>query len=169
MFKIGEVVSYSATGVCEIIDIRHEKLTDQSMEYYILKPFFHNSSTVYVPLSNETLVSRMKYLLSEKGAEDLIVSLNVGEPFWIENDNERLTLSREILRSGDRYKIASLIRCLYLRSQKLTDLGKHLRTADAQILKEAQLILHGEIATVFNISINDVENFITEKLSKTAE
>ncbi len=165
MFKIGEVVSYSATGVCEIIDIRREKLTDTIMQYYILKPMYQNASTVYVPTENETLVSRMKYLLTKKDAESLIASLTSNELEWIDNDSERLTLWREILRSGDRTKIASLIRALYLRSQHLTSLGKHLRTADAQIFKEAQSIFHGEIATVFGIELDDVENFITEKVT----
>ena len=163
MFKIGEVVSYSATGVCEIIDIRREKLTDTTMQYYILKPMYQNASTVYVPVENETLVSRMKYLLTKEDAEDLISSLALNELEWIENDSERLAFWREILRSGDRTKIAALIRTLYLRSQHLTSLGKHLRSADAQIFKEAQSVLHGELATVFNIPLEEVENFITEK------
>lgn len=165
MFKIGEVVSYSATGVCEIIDIREEKLTDIVMQYYILKPIYQNASTVYVPVNNQTLVSRMKYLLTQKDAEELIDSLNSNELEWIDNDSERLNIWREILRSGDRKKIAALIRTLYLRSQNLTSLGKHLRSLDAQILKEAQNVLHGEFATVFNIPLDEVENFISNKVT----
>ena len=109
------------------------------------------------------IVSRMKYLLTKEDAEDLISSLALNELEWIENDSERLTFWREILRSGDRTKIAALIRTLYLRSQHLTSLGKHLRSADAQIFKEAQSVLHGELATVFDIPLEEVENFITEK------
>ncbi len=165
MFKIGEVVSYSATGVCEIIDIREEKLTDIVMQYYILKPIYQNASTVYVPVNNQTLVSRMKYLLTQKDAENLITLLVSNGLEWIENDSERLSLWREILRSGDRKKIASLICTLELRSQHLTSLGKHLRSVDAQILKESRNVLYGEIATVFNIPFDEVESFISNKVT----
>ena len=166
MFKIGEVVSYSATGVCEIVDIREEKLTDTMMQYYILKPIYQNASTVYVPVDNETLVSRMKYLLSKSQTQELIESFKFTDIVWIENDSERIGFWREILRSGDRKKIASLICTIHIRADYLATLGKQLRLIDAQILKDAKNVLHGEIATVLEIPIEEVETLINETTAK---
>lgn len=166
MFKIGEVVSYSATGVCEIVDIREEKLTDTMMQYYILKPIYQNASTVYVPINNETLVSRMKYLLSKSQTQELIESFNFTDIEWIDNDSQRVGFWREILRSGDRKKIASLIRTIHIRADYLATLGKQLRLIDAQILRDAKNVLHGEIATVFEIPLEEVETLINEMTAK---
>ena len=166
MFKIGEVVSYSATGVCEIVDIRKEKLTDTMMQYYILKPIYQNASTVYVPVDNETLVSRMKYLLSKSQTQELIESFKFTDIEWIENDSERIGFWREILRSGDRKKIASLICTIHIRADYLATLGKQLRLIDAQILRDAKNVLHGEIATVFEIPLEEVETLINETTTK---
>lgn len=166
MFKIGEVVSYSATGVCEIVDIRKEKLTDTMMQYYILKPIYQNASTVYVPVDNETLVSRMKYLLSKSQTQELIESFKFTDIEWIENDSERIGFWREILRSGDRKKIASLICTIHIHADYLATLGKQLRLIDAQILKDAKNVLHGEIATVLEIPIEEVETLINETTAK---
>ena len=166
MFKIGEVVSYSATGVCEIIDIREEKLTDIVMQYYILKPIYQNASTVYVPVNNETLVSRMKYLLSKSQTQELIESFNFTDIEWIDNDAQRVGFWREILLSGNRNKIASLIRTIHIRADYPATLGKQLRLIDAQILRDAKNVLHGEIATVFEIPLEEVETLINEMTAK---
>ena len=41
MFQIGEMVSYGATGICTVEDIRMESLSragTRKQEYYILRP-----------------------------------------------------------------------------------------------------------------------------------
>jgi CarD family transcriptional regulator len=163
MFKIGELVSYSATGVCEIVDIRSEKLTDREMQYYILNPMYQNSSTVYVPVENEVLVSRMKPIITADEAKKLISEISNTTYQWIENDSERITFFRETLRTGERSKILAVIKCLATRQDYLSTIQKNLRSLDAQLLKEAQNVLYGELSMVLNIPVSEVEILVKEK------
>ena len=52
MFEIGEYVVCGNNGVCLIKDITtlHMSGVDKKRKYYILKPVYAESSTVYVPV-----------------------------------------------------------------------------------------------------------------------
>lgn len=166
MFKIGELVSYSATGVCEVVDIRYEKLTECEMQYYILKPMYQNASTVYVPVENQTLVSRIKPVMTKTQAQSLLDSISGIEFEWIEKDNERVALFRETLRLCDRVKAMAIVKCLFNRQQYLLTLNKNLRTADAQIFRDAQNVLSGEIALALNMDIKEANSLIIQKIQE---
>ena len=40
MFEIGQYIIYGSTGVCEIEDIRDERISGEKKSYYILKPVY---------------------------------------------------------------------------------------------------------------------------------
>ena len=166
MFKIGELVSYSATGVCEVVDIRCEKLTECEMQYYILKPMYQNASTVYVPVENQTLVSRIKPVMTKTQAQSLLENISNLQFEWVEKDSDRVALFRETLRLCDRVQAMAIIKCLFNRQQYLLTLNKHLRTADAQIFRDAQNIMSGEIALALNIDIKEANSLIMEKINQ---
>ena len=81
MYKTGDTVLYGSEGVCKITDITEKQFGDVSIEYYILTPVFNNRSTFFVPTKNETLVSRMRPILTNREILDLItnaVSVPIG-------------------------------------------------------------------------------------------
>lgn len=89
MYKVNDTVLYGNEGICQIENIIEKKLTNQSIEYYVLKPVYKDNATVYVPTQNQDLVKKMKKLLSYDEIMDLIQNMPDCPVDWIENDNQR--------------------------------------------------------------------------------
>ena len=63
MVQCGEMVLYG-TDVCRVEGRERLKVGAVREDYYILKPVYRPSATIYVPAGNEQLVSRMRRVLS---------------------------------------------------------------------------------------------------------
>ena len=64
MFKLNDYVCYGATGVCQITETKKERISGVTKEYYVLKPVFNENSAVYVPMDNNTLLEKMRPIVS---------------------------------------------------------------------------------------------------------
>ena len=137
----------------------------KSVEYYVLKPIENMSSTVYVPLHNQSLVSKMKRIMTRDEVDQMIMELTENSIEWIAQDNVRRDRFRSIVKSGERKNIMSLIRTLYIKQSELKELGKKMHVADLDILKEAQKGLHDEMAYVLDIETTDVADYILAKMN----
>jgi len=160
MFKENDTVLYGVEGVCIVTEITERQFRDQVMKYYVLKPVYREGSTVFVPINNEALVSKMKRILSVEEIHQLIRNMPNEELIWIDNDNQRKEKYKEILRSGNRKDIIQLIRTIYLKQEELKKIGKKIHAADDGIFKEAEKILYEEFAYVLNIKKDEVVPFI---------
>ncbi len=165
MYSIGDLFIYGTSGACKIIEIKEEKFTNEIKTYYILAPFNDLKSTIFVPIDNEKLVSKMKKILNESELMELINSIPNLDNIWIENINLRREEYKKIINSNDRLKILSLLKTLYERKNELSKAGKNLSVYDERFLKQAQKIIHSEIAVVFNMDSNDVEPFIKKTIN----
>ena len=78
MFEVGEVVSYGATGICTIEDIRLESLSragTRKQEYYILRPVATPTCTAYVPVGNEALTAKMRRIYTKEQIDAMVERL----------------------------------------------------------------------------------------------
>lgn len=160
MYQIGETVLYGTEGVCRIDEIQEMKCCGTKAAYYVLKPVYRAGATIYVPLDNERLVGRMRRVLSRAEIDELLRCVTQEELPWIEDANERRQEYGRILTEGDRCEVVRLIRLLYLRRQTLVSAGKHLRSSDDQLLREAEKLLNDEFALVLNIPQREVPEYI---------
>ena len=151
MFKIGDTFVYGSNGVCKITDIKSEKFARETKTYYILSPFFDSKETIFVPVDNETLISKMKALLSKGEIMELIKSIPAQQSVWNENTNTR----RELFKT------------LHDKKQAQEAIGKSLSVLDEKYYRKAQNIIHGEIALVLEMQPAEVEPFI-EKVIEAA-
>lgn len=165
MFRIDEKVVYGNSGVCIISAVTSRVFKGKSVEYYVLKPIENMSSTVYVPLHNQSLVSKMKRIMTRDEVDQMIMELTENSIEWIAQDNVRRDRFRSIVKSGERKNIMSLIRTLYIKQSELKELGKKMHVADLDILKEAQKVLHDEMAYVLDIETTDVADYILAKMN----
>ncbi len=163
MFSINDTILYGTHGICRIADIAKEPFAGAKGEYYILNPVQNPSSTIYVPVDNEKLTSRMRSILCEDDIYNLIKNMPSEEP-WIENKNERAERFRSILSSGDRGQILSLIKTIYKHREELKNTGKKLHAADENVFKEAEKVIYDEFALVLNIRRDQVIPFIVEQM-----
>ncbi len=167
MYKIGELFVYGSRGACKIIDIKNEKFGNSEKTYYILMPFFDSKETIFVPVDNEKLVSKMKKILSPKQMEELIKTIPAKESVWIENVNLRREEYKKIISRAQREELISLLKTLYERRKELQLIGKNLSAYDEKFLRQVQNIIHSEIALVMEISLDEVAPYI-EKTINTA-
>ena len=164
MFHCGETVLYGTEGVCRIAEIREMKVGRTRENYYVLKPVYRESATIYVPVDNEKLVARMRRLLSAQEIDSLLGAVALEDVPWVDDPNERRTVYGEILASGDRCRIVRMIRTLYLRRQQLRTAGRQLRSGDDQLLREAEKLLPDEFALVLAIPQQEVPAYIRSRI-----
>ena len=76
-FDIGEYVSYGINGMCNIEDIRPMQLSQsvEKMMYYILRPESNPKSTIFVPVNNQKLVSKMRELMTKDEINAMLVRM----------------------------------------------------------------------------------------------
>ena len=160
MLTVGQTFVYGTQGVCTVKEISMLKLGKTKGEYYALSPIDDPGSTVYVPTANEKLMSKLRPVLTGEEADALITEA-VREPLeWIESDAERKSACDDIVKNGDRKQLMRLVGMLYRRRELLKDQKKHFHNVDAQYLKTAERMLHGELAYALGIAVDDVADYI---------
>lgn len=164
MYNINDSVQYSSQGVCRITDITSRKINGQSIEYYVLNPFYDEKSTIFVPVHNENLTRKMRRIMSAEEIHELIKAMPDEKTMWIDDRNIRRESYRKILLDGNRRNLVKMIKALHIQQEKLKAQGKRLSTSDEVFLKEAEKILHDELALVLNIERDQVLPFIMSRI-----
>ena len=165
MWKLGDTVMYGAAGICGISDIRDEKFGDEIKKYFILKPVFDDKNTFFVPSFNETLMSKLRPVLTKDEVLALIGRMPAIEPCWIDNDKIRQESYKEILDSGNRDKVVAVAKALYNRREMLTEKGKKLRTSDEIVMRNAEMLIENECAHVLGMTRVEVRDLIIARTS----
>jgi CarD family transcriptional regulator len=165
-YKKGNYITYSNNGVCLIEDIKNMdfQFNSEQKKFYVLKPVSEPASTIFVPIDNDTLTSKIRYVLSKKEVDDLIVSMKEEEIPWIEDKNTRANYFQSIMQRCDQQELLRLISCLYLKRKQLAANKKNLLSSDESILKRAEDLIENEFSFVLNISTDQVGKYIREKL-----
>ena len=113
MFKVNDRLIYGAQGVCTVAEICEKTIGKNTAKYYVLKPVSQENNTIFVPVENEVLTAKMHRVLQEDEIDRLIHTMPDSETIWIDDDILRRKQYKEILSSGDRYKISAVIKTLY--------------------------------------------------------
>ncbi len=163
MFKKGEIVLYSATGICEITEITQKNFGSFSADYYVLRPLMQKSATVFVPTTSPALLKKMHIVLSKQEFETVLSSVKISNEILSESENQRRARFTEILESGDRAALIETVTELYNIKKRQLESGRRLHIADEKLLASAENLLFEEIAFVFGMDKLDAEQFIKEK------
>ena len=160
MFCTDEVIIYGGYSICKIAEITQKELDGKMVDYYVLKPIFNPESTVFVPANNEILKKKMHTVICKEAAYDLIKSMPQVEQIWIDNENKRKELYRNILAKRERTEVIGLIKALHIHQQQQAEKKRRLHIADERFLKEAEKTLCEELAFVLEMAPEDVPNLI---------
>ncbi len=150
MYKVGEDVLYGSNGVCTITEITNKKIAGKTIEYYVLKPVYSETSTLFVPVHNEALVSKIRSVLSKDELNSILSNLP-DPPEWNDNKNDRLELFKNVISEGNCLKLITLIRLIHNHEQIQVSKGKRLHISDERILKEAEKMVCDEISLVLQV------------------
>ena len=168
MHKIGENVVYGGNGVMTVVDIREERFGDTMRSYYVLREVGSRSeSLTFVPTDNEKLVSQMRALLTrDEIIEVLRSSKNAPDCEWAKDSRSRTERFRQIMESGDRAKIISMIRTIYNAGIRREDEGKKNFLSDENAMRKAEKLLYSEFSLVLGIPEEEVPAFIKAEMEK---
>ena len=161
-YKKGDKVIYGTNGICTVEDIQKMMFPMETEErtYYVLKPVNTRNSTLFVPDSNEELMSKIRYILTKEEIDAVISGSNGKRLEWSDEKNARLASFNGILKSGNPEELLLLIKCVYDRKTALLDMGKKLPAADENILVCAEKLVREEFAYVLGISEDQVGEYI---------
>lgn len=160
MFKIGDVVLYGIQGICKITGIEVKQLGKTALDYYALTPIYNENTVLFVPIDNEKLTSKMQNILTKQQAKQLIEKASGTAVLEICDEAAKREQYREILSSGNRELLMSLIKTIRLERAERSKINKKLNMSDEQTLYKAERLLFNEIAYVLDIEPQEAQRLI---------
>ena len=165
MFEIGNLVMYGIHGVCKIVDKELRTIDRKKMEYLVLEPVNQNSSRFYVPSGNPNAMAKLRRLMTRQELEALLVSGDIRQPCWIEDENLRKQHYRDLVSTGDRVALLQMLYTLYRHRESQLSSGRKFHLCDENFLRDAQRLIETEFAAVLGIPAAQVRDYVMDKLS----
>lgn len=168
MYQIGEKVIYGIHGVCVVAD-REERVIDRIRRTYLaLEPVGQEGSRYLVPTHNEAAMAKLRRMLTREEFETLLASDQVRANGWIQDENQRKQLYRELITSGDRGRLMQMIRTLYRHRAAQTAAGRKCHLCDENFLRDAEKLLAGEVSLVMGLDPDAAKQYIRSRLKEDA-
>ncbi|MDP8298752.1 MAG: CarD family transcriptional regulator [Candidatus Tantalella remota] len=159
MFKVGELVMHPANGICRIVGIKEDSMLGGE-RVYVLKPRESSCGkfSIFIPCSKSRKVG-IRNLLGSKEIDDILRIL------WsktkdVDNSYKDKNILREIIKTGDIYRVAHVIR--NLEKDTKTELPKEIKP----LVSGVKMKLVDEIAYVKKISEQRANDLIENSLMK---
>ena len=166
MFDVGQVVVYSATGVCEIEKIEEKSFGSFSSKYYILKPLMQKAATIFVPTENSALTEKIHNILTKQDFEEIFKTVAKRKPVRPETEAERREGFSEVISKGDRENLILIVYDLRLMQKEQVEGGRRLHIADERLMNSAENLLSEEIAYVYGIPKEEALDFVKQKIAE---
>jgi len=164
VLQVGTQVVYGIHGVCSIVDVEIRTVDRKKVEYFVLSPNEQPSARFYVPTHNQVALSKLRPLLTEEELEALLSSEDAHKDCWVVDENQRKQKYRELINSGDRAALISMIRSLHKHKESQLAAGRKFHLCDENFLRDAQKLLASEFSLVLGIPQSDVGAYIEKKL-----
>lgn len=161
MLKENELIMHESAGVCRLTG--REKLDRHHGYYYVLRPLYDSSSTLYVPVDSDR--TQLRPIMSREEALALIDQLPRVELLHFDSLNDQKQRSTEILKAGNQLQLAQLAKTIYQAQSRRSRSSKSTYTSDHSILRQVEKLLFGELAAALEIDREAVQAFIADHLS----
>ncbi|HZG72485.1 MAG TPA: CarD family transcriptional regulator [Chondromyces sp.] len=162
MFNVGDLVIYSAHGICQIDEICKKNYFGAPNTYYVLHPLEDHQLTISVPVDNGQ--EGMLRMMNRDEAEDILKSFKSSGVRWIEKVHDRSKTYSDIIKTGNRKEISKVVNTLMRQQCEAERNEKKLAESDRKLLESVQKILFTELAisldTTFDAIHEEVIRFI---------
>lgn len=163
MYSVHDKVIYKNYGVCEISEIKVENYGSGEKSYYVLKPVFSSAlNQVMIPVNN---CKQIRNLITYEDVNKVIEDMPNAKDVWINDSRIRKDTFIKIVNDGNISELCSLVRVLYFKKAEYNNLKKKIPFSDKTILETAERLVNEEIASVLNIDLNDVTDYIRKRLA----
>lgn len=155
MFRVGDKIVYPLHGAGIIDAVETKEILGEEKIYFILKMPIGNMK-ISIPQNNIDKMNIREVIPKEEGDEVLKI-LNGPSSDINQNWNQRYRENQEILKTGDIFKIAEIVRDL-----SAFDEHKGLSTTEKKLLNQAKRIVISELVLADSISSEDAEKLLNE-------
>ena len=166
MYKIGDLVLYSSTGVCRITDIAARNFSgkDKDQLYYILKPLYQDC-VISTPVGQQKVF--MRPIITKADALALIDTIPTIQAEAYHNRVLReLTEHYEAyLKGHDCAALLELTMSIYAKKKQAEAENRKFGAVDERFMKRAEDLLFGELAAALEISRENVLDFISARIA----
>ena len=157
MFKIGDKIVYPMHGAGIIDSVEIKEFLGEEKEYFILKMPIGNMD-ISIPKSNINKMNIRDVISKEEGEK--ILKILEEDPEDLNNNwNLRYKENQEILKTGDIFKIANMVRDLVA-----LDDDKGLSTTEKKLLNRARRIMASELVMSGSLEKDQAEKMIDESI-----
>ncbi|HHU63636.1 MAG TPA: CarD family transcriptional regulator [Clostridiales bacterium] len=163
MFNIGDLIVYSAHGICRIVDIQEKTYLGVTKKYYILHPLDDDNLKISIPVDSKKVV--MLELLDKDEAQEILESFKLPGVEWIEADNQRYDTYLNMVKEGNRKEIARIANTLMRQKIKLENGGRKFHERDRRLLTSIQDTLFSELAYALNTTYEAIYDKIMSFIS----
>ena len=147
MFQKGDLIVYGNMGVCRVEAVETPAGLPGAGEkklYYKLDPVYE-TGTVYIPVDAKVF---MRPILTHAQAEALIGRIPEIEENPCGGKDQQMLAEhyRSLMRTHDCDDLVQLIKTIYGKNRERTAQGKKPARTEAEYMKRAEELLHGELA-----------------------
>ncbi|WP_058989640.1 CarD family transcriptional regulator [Anaerococcus rubeinfantis] len=157
MFKIGDKIVYPMHGAGIIDSVQTKEFLGEEKEYFILKMPIGNMD-ISIPKANINKMN-IRDVISKKEGEEILAILEEDPEDLNSNWNLRYRENQEILKTGDIFKIAVMVRDLVA-----LDDDKGLSTTEKKLLNRARRIMASELVMSGSLEKDEAEKMIDESI-----
>ena len=167
MFAEGDYISYSCYGVCKVEGTTMMDVPggEEPRMYYILKPVYENSGTVYSSVENVKLLRRP--ILTKAEANSLLKETSHLEPISTSDKKQLEEQCKVAVPSGECVEWMKVIKPLTYERLMRQQQGKKMTATNERYLKNAMDKLCGELAVVLEQDKSQVEEMLEELLKQS--
>ena len=163
-YQIGQKVLYGSHGVCVMVG-REERIVDRKpVTYYVLEPMGQGSSRFLVPSHNVVAMGKLRPVLTRQELEALLGMEAIRFDAWIREENLRKQTYRELLSSGDRMRLLTMLHTLYRHKSEQLAAGKKVHLCDENFLRDGEKLLASEISFVLDLCAEEAKQYLRDHL-----
>lgn len=157
MFKIGDKIVYPNHGAGIIDSIEKKEFLGEEKDYFILKMPI-GSMDISIPMANIDKMNIREVIGKEEGDE--VLKILDDNPTQMSNNwNVRYRQNQEVIKSGDIFEIAKMVRNLAILDKK-----KGLSTTEKKLLNRARRIMASELVMAGSLEKEKAEEMIDESI-----
>lgn len=169
MYKVGDLIIYGSSGVCEVIAVTQQALPGSAQEQscYVLKSRYQNC-LITTPAESTKVFTRP--VISREEAERLIDTIpSIQAEAYHNRDLRQLEAHyRSSINSHDCGNLITLSMSIYVKQQDFRQQKRRLGAVDERYMRRAEDLLFGELSAALGIPREDVRTYIAAKVEQAA-
>ncbi len=165
MFNIGDIIIYSAHGLCQIDDICEKTYGDTTGSYYVLHPLENSKLIISIPIDSKKIL--MQKVMEREEAEEILYSFQQPGIEWIENVRQRTKHYSSLINTGDRKEIAKVAITLMKKKLEANSDKKKPHDHDRALLAYIQKIMFMELSVSLDTSYEEISDKINSMISQS--